>query len=99
MKNKVITFAAGPTKVPTEVKEIIRNEMLDFQGTGLSILETMHRSKQFIKLIETCEKNVRQVLNVPENYKILFLQVNHANHTRIKPFPKAVSFSKKDLLD
>uniref|UniRef100_A0A0V0J406 Phosphoserine aminotransferase n=1 Tax=Schistocephalus solidus TaxID=70667 RepID=A0A0V0J406_SCHSO len=74
MKDKVITFAAGPTKVPTEVKETIRKEMLDFNGTGLSILETMHRSKPFVKLLETCEKNVRQVLSVPENYKILFLQ-------------------------
>ncbi|KAL7055073.1 hypothetical protein AAHC03_024552 [Spirometra sp. Aus1] len=74
MKNKVITFAAGPTKLPVEVKETIRREMLDFNGTGLSILETMHRSKPFVRLMDTCEKNVRQVLSVPENYKILFLQ-------------------------
>ena len=71
---RAFNFAAGPAAIPTEVLEQARDEMLDYQGSGMSIMEMSHRSRGFIDIAEEAEANLRELLNVPEQYDVLFLQ-------------------------
>ncbi|XP_045447106.1 probable phosphoserine aminotransferase [Melitaea cinxia] len=70
---KILNFGAGPAKLPEEVYDILKNELNDFDGTGISLLETSHRSGTYLKLNKDVQSVVRRLLNVPDNYKILFL--------------------------
>ncbi|MBR5969972.1 MAG: 3-phosphoserine/phosphohydroxythreonine transaminase [Lachnospiraceae bacterium] len=72
--NRVYNFSAGPAVLPEEVLKKAAEEMMDFQGSGMSINEMSHRSKAFDGVIETAEKDLRELLQIPENYKVLFLQ-------------------------
>ncbi|MCL4109970.1 UNVERIFIED_CONTAM: hypothetical protein GTU68_038187 [Idotea baltica] len=67
-------FSAGPAALPTEVLEQAQAEMLDWNGTGVSVMEMSHRSKEFIHIAETAEADLRELLAIPDNYKVLFLQ-------------------------
>jgi phosphoserine aminotransferase len=73
-KKRVLNFSPGPAKIPEEVMRIAQKELLDYQGHGISVMEMSHRSKEFEDILFGAEKNVRDLLHVPENYKILFLQ-------------------------
>ena len=66
-------FSAGPAILPEEVLRQAGDEMLDFRGTGMSVMEMSHRSKEFIAVAEQAEADLRQLLAVPDNYKVLFL--------------------------
>lgn len=70
----IVNFSAGPSALPYEVLEIAQRELISFGDTGLSVMEISHRSAAFAKIINQTENSVRELLNVPENYKILFLQ-------------------------
>jgi len=72
--NRVFNFNPGPAALPLEVLEQAQAEMLDFKGTGMSVMEISHRSKEFESVIQTAEADLRELLGVPANYKILFLQ-------------------------
>lgn len=74
MTNRIYNFSAGPAILPTEVLEKAREELLSFGGSGMSIMEVSHRSQYFAPVLEAAERGVRELLSVPENYKILFLQ-------------------------
>ncbi|MBE0402322.1 Phosphoserine aminotransferase [Halomonas citrativorans] len=67
-------FCAGPAALPVAVLERARNELVDYQGRGLSVMEMSHRSDEFIAIAEQAEADFRQLLSVPDNYKVLFLQ-------------------------
>ncbi|MBR9903320.1 MAG: 3-phosphoserine/phosphohydroxythreonine transaminase [Gammaproteobacteria bacterium] len=67
-------FCAGPAALPVAVLERAREELLDYQGRGLSVMEMSHRSDEFIAIAERAEADFRQLLGVPDNYKVLFLQ-------------------------
>lgn len=67
-------FNAGPAVLPLSVLEKAQQELLDFQGTGMSVMELSHRSKAFESVLARAENGIRELLNVPENYAILFLQ-------------------------
>lgn len=67
-------FSAGPAVLPEEVLKTAQNEMLDYQGSGMSVMEMSHRSKVFDAIIKEAEADLRKLLNVPNNYKVLFLQ-------------------------
>ncbi|WP_312969053.1 3-phosphoserine/phosphohydroxythreonine transaminase, partial [Acinetobacter gerneri] len=67
-------FCAGPAALPTAVLEKAQQEMLDWHGKGLSIMEMSHRGKDFVSVAEKAESDLRKLLNIPENYKVLFLQ-------------------------
>jgi phosphoserine aminotransferase len=67
-------FNAGPAVLPLEVLQQAQAEMLDFNGTGMSVMEISHRSKEFDGVIETAETDLRELLNIPANYKVMFLQ-------------------------
>lgn len=72
--SKVYNFSAGPAVLPEEVLKEAAEEMLDYNGTGMSVMEMSHRSKAFEKIIEGAEKTLRELMNIPDNYKVLFLQ-------------------------
>ncbi|MGF6905742.1 3-phosphoserine/phosphohydroxythreonine transaminase [Fusobacterium sp. PH5-44] len=72
--SRVFNFSAGPAVLPEEVLREVANEMMDYRGTGMSVMEMSHRSKSFQTIIEDAEKDIRELMNIPENYKVLFLQ-------------------------
>ncbi len=77
MENKygrIYNFSAGPAVLPVEVLETARDEMLNYQGTGMSVMEMSHRSKTYDNIIKTAERDLRDLMNIPDNYKVLFLQ-------------------------
>ena len=71
---RVYNFSAGPAVLPEEVLKEAAEEMLDYQGTGMSVMEMSHRSKAFEKIITEAEQDLRDLMNIPDNYKVLFLQ-------------------------
>ncbi len=71
---RVYNFSAGPAVLPEEVLLEAANEMLDYQGTGMSVMEMSHRSKAYQKIIDEAEQDLRDLMNIPDNYKVLFLQ-------------------------
>ncbi len=72
--SRVYNFSAGPAVLPEEVLREAAEEMLDYQGSGMSVMEMSHRSKVYDKIIKDAEADLRELLNIPDNYKVLFLQ-------------------------
>ena len=72
--SRVYNFSAGPAVLPEEVLREAAAEMLDYQGTGMSVMEMSHRSKPYQKIIDEAEEDLRALMGIPENYKVLFLQ-------------------------
>lgn len=70
----VYNFSAGPAILPTEVLEKAKDELLSLHGIGMSVMEISHRSQYFAPVLESAERGIRELLSVPENYKVLFLQ-------------------------
>lgn len=71
---RIYNFSAGPAILPVEVLERAQSELLSLNGTGMSVMEVSHRSKHFAPILESAEQGIRELLDIPENYKILFLQ-------------------------
>jgi phosphoserine aminotransferase len=71
---RVFNFAAGPAAIPLPVLRRAAEEMSDWHGSGMSVMEMSHRSKEFISIAEAAEARLRSLMNVPDNYKVLFLQ-------------------------
>lgn len=71
---RVFNFSAGPAMLPEPVLEQAKEEMLDFQGTGMSVMEMSHRSEAYLSIARQAEVDLRDLLNIPEHYKVLFLQ-------------------------
>ena len=72
--SRVYNFSAGPAVLPESVLKSAAEEMLDYKGTGMSVMEMSHRSKAFEEIINTAEADLRELMNIPDNYKVLFLQ-------------------------
>ena len=72
--HRLHNFCAGPASLPTEVLLKAQAEMLDWQGKGVSIMEMSHRSSDYIKVAEAAESSLRRLMQIPDNYKVLFLQ-------------------------
>ena len=72
--SRVYNFSAGPAVLPEEVLQEAADEMLDYRGCGMSVMEMSHRSKVFDDIIKDAEKDLRELMNIPDNYKVLFLQ-------------------------
>ncbi len=72
--SRVYNFSAGPAVLPEEVLREAADEMLDYRGTGMSVMEMSHRSKAFAGIIEEAEADIRELMQIPDNYKVLFLQ-------------------------
>ena len=72
--SRVYNFSAGPAVLPEEVLKEAQEEMLDYRGCGMSVMEMSHRSKDFQAIIDDAEKDLRELMQIPDNYKVLFVQ-------------------------
>jgi len=72
--SRVYNFSAGPAVLPEEVLKEAADEMMDYQGSGMSVMEMSHRGKVYDKIIKEAEADLRDLMNIPDNYKVLFLQ-------------------------
>ena len=71
---RVFNFSAGPSMLPESVLNKAADELLDYEGTGESVMEMSHRSKEYQAIIDQAEADLRTLMNIPDNYKVLFLQ-------------------------
>ena len=71
---RVYNFSAGPAMMPVEVLEEVAAEVLNYQGSGMSVMEMSHRSKVFQKIVDEAEADLRELMQIPDNYKVLFIQ-------------------------
>jgi phosphoserine aminotransferase len=71
---RVYNFSAGPAAIPEEVLEQAQAEMLDWHGSGMSVMEMSHRGKEFMSIAQKAEADLREIMAIPSNYKVLFLQ-------------------------
>jgi len=74
VSKRLFNFCAGPAALPEAVLQQAREELLDWQGKGLSVMEMSHRSDEFVSIAERAEQDLRDLLNIPDNYRVLFLQ-------------------------
>ena len=72
--SRVYNFSAGPAVLPEAVLQEAAEEMMDYRGCGMSVMEMSHRSKMFETIIQEAEADLRELLQIPDNYKVLFLQ-------------------------
>jgi len=72
--SRVFNFSAGPAVLPEAVLKEAAAEMLDYQGCGMSVMEMSHRSSTYQNILDTAESDLRELMNIPQNYKVLFLQ-------------------------
>ena len=72
--SRVYNFSAGPATLPEEVLQQAAEEMLDWHGSGQSVMEMSHRGKEFIAIAESAEADLRTLLAIPDHYRVLFLQ-------------------------
>ena len=71
---RIYNFSAGPSMLPLEVLEQCSRDMLNYQGSGMSVMEMSHRSKVFMDIAASAQSLLREVMNIPDNYKVLFMQ-------------------------
>lgn len=96
--SRVFNFSAGPSIMPEEVMKYAQNEFLDYQGIGSSIMEISHRSKEYIKMAEDAEQDLRDLLNIPNNYKVLFMQGGGRGQFAAVPMNLLSGSSKADYI-
>lgn len=69
--NRTYNFSAGPATMPEEVLEEIRDEMMNYKGSGMCVMEMSHRSKVYQQIIDEAEQDLRDLMGIPDNYKVL----------------------------
>jgi phosphoserine aminotransferase len=79
---QIFNFSAGPAVLPKEVLAQARDEMMDWHGSGMSVMEMSHRGKEFMSIAVEAEKDLRELLAIPQNYKVLFSQVGRIANSR-----------------
>lgn len=99
MARKVFNFSAGPGMLPESVLKKAAEEMLDYQGTGMSVMEMSHRSKVYQSIIDGAEKAIRELMNIPANYKVLFLQGGASMQFAMVPLNFLVKSNKADYIN
>ena len=95
---RVYNFSAGPSTLPESVLRIAADEMLDYQGSGQSVMEMSHRSKTYDAIIKECEALLREVMNIPSNYKVLFLQGGASSQFGMIPLNLMNGSGKADFI-
>jgi len=96
---RVFNFAAGPATLPVEVLEQVRDELLDWQGSGASVMEVSHRGKAFMAVAQESEALLRELLAVPANYHVLFLQGGATGQFAAVPLNLARADSSIDFIN
>ena len=84
---RVYNFSAGPSMLPEEVLKKAQEELLCYGNSGMSVMEMSHRSADFEPIIASAEESLRKVMNIPSNYKVLFLQFPHFDRKDLFPIP------------
>ena len=95
---RVYNFSAGPSMLPESVLKRAADEMLNCNGSGMSVMEMSHRSKPYEAIINGCEALVRELMNVPDNYKVLFLQGGASSQFTMVPMNLATKNKKIDIV-
>jgi phosphoserine aminotransferase len=107
---RIFNFAAGPATLPLPVLEQARDELLDWRGSGMSVMEVSHRSKPFVAVAQQAEADLRELMNIPASYKVLFLQggatgqfsaipMNVAGPDSVADYVNTGQWSKKALVE
>ncbi|MEK6749095.1 MAG: 3-phosphoserine/phosphohydroxythreonine transaminase [Pseudomonadota bacterium] len=96
---RVYNFSSGPAMLPEEVLQIAREEMADWRGSGMSVMEMSHRGKEFISIAEKAEADLREVLGIPNNYKVLFLQGGASSQFAMVPMNLLRGKRKADYIN
>ncbi|MFT3950606.1 MAG: 3-phosphoserine/phosphohydroxythreonine transaminase [Oscillospiraceae bacterium] len=96
--SRVYNFSAGPAILPEEVLRIAADEMLEYGTTGQSVMEMSHRSKEYQAIIDACEALLREVMGIPENYKVLFLQGGASSQFAMIPLNLMTKNGKADYV-
>ena len=96
--SRVYNFSAGPSMLPLEVLKKAQEEMCEYAASGMSVMEMSHRSKDYEAIIEGCEALVRELMHVPDNYKVLFLQGGGSSQFAMIPMNLAAKNKKCDII-
>ncbi len=96
---RVYNFSAGPAMLPQAVIERAREEMLDWNGSGMSVMEMSHRGKEFMSIAQKAEADLRSLLGIPDNYKVLFLQGGASSQFAMVPMNLLGGKGKADYLN
>ena len=96
---RAYNFSPGPAVLPESVLEQAAAEMLDWRGSGMSVMEMSHRGKEFIGIHAKAEADLRSLLGVPKNYKVLFLQGGAIAENAIVPMNLVRGFASADYVD
>ena len=95
---RVYNFSAGPSMLPEKVLRTAADEMLDYHGSGQSVMEMSHRSKVYDGIIKETESLLREVMNIPDNYKVLFLQGGASSQFAMVPLNLMTGSGKADFV-
>ena len=95
---RVYNFSAGPSMLPESVLKRAAEEMLDYEGSGQSVMEMSHRSKVYDDIIKHCEALLREVMGIPDNYKVLFLQGGASSQFAMVPLNLMTKSGKADFV-
>ena len=98
LEGRIYNFSAGPSMLPEPVLLRVQKELLNCEGSGMSVMEMSHRSKVFDKIINDCQDNLRKLLGIPDNYKVLFLQGGASGIFAALPMNLAAKSKKADYL-
>jgi phosphoserine aminotransferase len=96
---RVYNFSAGPAALPEAVLQKAQNELVEFGDTGMSVMEMSHRGKDFMAIAEKAEADVRKLMNIPDNYKVLFLQGGASQQFGAVPLNLAAPGQKVDYIN
>ncbi len=96
---RAFNFSAGPAALPTEVLELAQAELLDYKGTGMSVMEMSHRGKVFMELAAEVDRDLRALMDIPANYKVLFLQGGGKGEFSIVPMNLLRGCSRADYVN
>lgn len=95
---RIYNFSAGPSMLPLEVLEQVRDDLLNYKGTGQSVMEMSHRSKEYKAIIQQAEADLRELMSIPDNYKVLFLQGGGTLQFSMVPVNLLKSSKKADYI-
>lgn len=96
---RIFNFSAGPAMLPEEALKKAQAEILDYKGTGMSVMEMSHRSKDYLTIIQKAEKDLRTLMNIPDNYKVLFLQGGASSQFAMVPLNLFSEKRKADYIN
>jgi phosphoserine aminotransferase len=85
---RAFNFSPGPAVLPFPVLEKARDELLDWGGSGMSVMEISHRSKSFVEVATRAESDLRELMSIPPNYRVLFMQGGASAHYTLVPIPR-----------